>query len=370
MSLDRKKVIFIATLPPPVTGESLVNKLLFEDISTLAEVYSINGNLGDRAIKPGSISFLKIFSSLFWMFSSSTNILFRNFDAAYIVSGQTRMGIFRFLPLIWLCKLKCSNVVVHFHGSLAAETVSSLPWMIKKIIEKVFSTVKVVVLADLLKESHSAFFRNITVVNNFVPVDSYTGVVARIDRVNEGAEVNCLFMSNLLPEKGIVETVSSICKLLNHHYQINLTICGGGSDAAISSLRELIKKESRINYVGVVEGEEKYEILARSHIFILPTYYPIEGMPISLLEAARFENIVISTNQGAISEFVENGITGYICEKKSVDSLFLCIKKIIENSKQQSSMLDSAKKKVDGNYEQSTFLKKMRRLILNESNPT
>lgn len=47
---------------------------------------------------------------------------------------------------------------------------------------------------------------------------------------------------------------------------------------------------------------------------MFPTYYHNECFPLVLLEAMQHGLPCISTNEGAISDIVDDGVTGYIVE--------------------------------------------------------
>lgn len=70
------------------------------------------------------------------------------------------------------------------------------------------------------------------------------------------------------------------------------------------------KLEEYITYHGIVGGESKRNLLKECYIFALPTRYPNEGQPISILEAMGNGMFIISTDHAGIPDIVgtENGI--------------------------------------------------------------
>ena len=60
------------------------------------------------------------------------------------------------------------------------------------------------------------------------------------------------------------------------------------ADAAQARFRRTIGEwglDSYAEYHGVVRGAHKIEFLRRAHVFVLPTWYPWEGQPMSIIEA-------------------------------------------------------------------------------------
>ena len=68
---------------------------------------------------------------------------------------------------------------------------------------------------------------------------------------------------------------------------------------------------------GRVYGEEKETLFAKSDIFVFPSYYERETFGIVNIEAMSWGLPVISSNEGAISEVVQDGISGFIVNPKS-----------------------------------------------------
>lgn len=66
-----------------------------------------------------------------------------------------------------------------------------------------------------------------------------------------------------------------------------------------------------VTYHGIVDGDAKRKLLKECYIFALPTRYPNEGQPISILEAMGNGMFIITTDHAGIPDIVdaENGIT-------------------------------------------------------------
>ena len=78
---------------------------------------------------------------------------------------------------------------------------------------------------------------------------------------------------------------------------------------------------TEVEYLGVVRGEAKEELLRWSNIFVLPTYFQMEGQPISILEAMVMRNCIVTTEHAGIPDIVKEKINGYFCEARSAESL-------------------------------------------------
>ena len=77
--------------------------------------------------------------------------------------------------------------------------------------------------------------------------------------------------------------------------------------------------DAYVTYHGIVDGEKKRDLLKLCDFFALPTRYPNEGQPISILEAMGSGMFVITTDHAGIPDIVENGVNGIVIPKDSLD---------------------------------------------------
>jgi glycosyltransferase involved in cell wall biosynthesis len=83
-----------------------------------------------------------------------------------------------------------------------------------------------------------------------------------------------------------------------------------------------------VHYHGTVRGARKREILQEANIFILPTLYPWEGQPISIIEALAYGLPVIATRYRGIPEQVIDGRNGFLLEEKSPQAIADAVEKL------------------------------------------
>ena len=75
-------------------------------------------------------------------------------------------------------------------------------------------------------------------------------------------------------------------------------------------------------------GEQKRKLLKECYIFALPTRYPNEGQPISILEAMGNGMFIITTNHAGIPDIVEDGVNGIVMNNEFFDTkIIYCILK-------------------------------------------
>jgi glycosyltransferase involved in cell wall biosynthesis len=95
-------------------------------------------------------------------------------------------------------------------------------------------------------------------------------------------------------------------------------------------IKDLIKKDERIVFTGLIPRLDANAIINNTNVFLLPSKK--EGCPISLLEAISSGVIpIIADSKHASSELIINGKSGLILNEKGVNSYFELISNIINN---------------------------------------
>lgn len=131
------------------------------------------------------------------------------------------------------------------------------------------------------------------------------------------------FVGNLIPTKGLFETVKAVASLEN---DTTLFIAGPGTDSVINTIKEIAgyKLDKNIHLLGCLPNNKAVELINSVDIISLPSYYIWEAFPISILEAMSRGKIVISTNRAAIPDMltaIDGSKCGMLVEEKSVDSV-------------------------------------------------
>ena len=113
-----------------------------------------------------------------------------------------------------------------------------------------------------------------------------------------GNSLNIGYMSNLIEDKGIIifiEAIIYIKEVLGH--DIRAWIAGDyiGTPSKSRECYEKVKTKNYINYVGVIRDKQKWDKLLETDLFILPTYYKTEALPLSIVEAMRCGCLCISS---------------------------------------------------------------------------
>ena len=132
-----------------------------------------------------------------------------------------------------------------------------------------------------------------------------------------------LYLSNMIPEKGYIylkDAVQNLNSILDKKLYLDFAGNFITEEDKIKFLAS-ISDDPYINYHGVVHGENKRQLLIRSHIFALPTFYPYEGQPISIIEAYAAGCAVLTTDHSGIFDIFTPALNGWQVDKASQKSV-------------------------------------------------
>ncbi len=119
--------------------------------------------------------------------------------------------------------------------------------------------------------------------------------------------------------KGGGELIEAFKAVLKVHSDAQLTIVGCSPKVDVPNC----------NVVGRVSLEQMNEYYAHSSVFCLPTKF--EPFGIALLEAMTFKLPIVSTNVGAIPDFVVDGQNGYLIPPGDVNEIATALNKLLNS---------------------------------------
>src|SRR5690606_17905321 len=190
---------------------------------------------------------------------------------------------------------------------------------------------EVVVISEeqkkILLKSYPAIHTKLTKIYNGYPLDKRD-----IPVENEAKDFFCFGMiARAIPEKGWEPLIKAFLKLDND--KLRLALYGEGA-----YLEELKNRytDKRIVFYGFTN--EPLKSIASFDVGLLPSYYPAESLPTTIIEYLAMEKPVIATDVGEVRNMIavkENLSAGIIIEEtnkdKMVKPLYEAMKKMVED---------------------------------------
>ncbi|UCG26878.1 MAG: glycosyltransferase family 4 protein [Bacteroidales bacterium] len=365
-----KKILYFIQLPPPVHGVSTINQYITDStyINEGFELHilpirfskTIEGLRRKRPVK--IIKAIGLFLRLVY------RIITIKPDLIYFSVMPVGLGFIRDLLYISVMKLVKAKLTFHLHNRGIAEL--SRKWIWWKLYRFAFSNVNLIHVSNglfiseieplKLKDTKTFVVNN--TIENFEP----------LDRDDRSGPLSLLFISNLLPEKGLNVLLQALILVLKEFKNFHLNVYGASwSKKEDKRILDFIRQNNLSDHVtinGPVYGNEKKEVLQNANIFIFPSYFKEECFPLSILEAMQVGLPIIATRIGAIPEMIEDGKEGIIIDPKDTGMLYSAIQTLIEDETLKEHLGKMAKMKFQKRFGMEHFEEKMRSVLLEAAN--
>ena len=140
--------------------------------------------------------------------------------------------------------------------------------------------------------------------------------------------VSFLFVGRLIAKKGPRELVRAFARLrqLAPEIDTELVICGAGSlEAALRRDVEQLGLTQCVHLRGAVSSEAVRQAMGRAHIMVQHSVQTeagdMEGLPVSLTEAAACGLPIVATRHSGIPEIVVDGVNGFLVEEHDIEGM-------------------------------------------------
>lgn len=364
-----KSVLFVAPLPPPLTGQSIAVARLYEHIKASADVYMCD--MSKTSFVSGVASMQRLIFVVKSLFRISS--FARKVDKIYFNCAQSVAGNLRDLLIYAICWKQLPNMVIHLHGGAGMRVLLSDRHPILRSLNRLFlqRVGAVVVLGESLRGIYDgvASPKAVYAVSNFAEDEYFCDEAMVVSKFDAPKKIRLLFLSNLIPGKGHIELLQALTLLPKPvKNMIQVDFAGGfESYAAEAQFKKGVNQitDVTINLHGVVRGGQKKQLLLNAHLFCLPTYYAYEGQPISILEAYASGCAVMTTDHSGIFDIFTPGVNGIEVEKKSVQSIADGIIQSVENVENLIDFALANLKEANEKYRFSSHSKILDELILN-----
>lgn len=183
----------------------------------------------------------------------------------------------------------------------------------------------------LNQDDVDAFKQAKLVPNDKISILKGEGInVSRFELHNNSNKISFILVARMLWDKGVGEFVEAARVLKRKYPQVEFRLLGFlGVDNPSAISKEQMDawvNEGSVNYLGATKDVRPF--LYNSTCVVLPSYR--EGIPFSLMEGAAAGKPLIATDGVGCKEVIDDGLTGFLCKPKDVQSLSHCMEKIIQ----------------------------------------
>ena len=311
---------------------------LYKRLHNKFKIPTLHFMVGKRTKEKGLLS--RIFRMFHDYYKFAKCLKTNNIDLVHINPSLDLKSFIRDGIFALLAKVNKKKIVAFFHGwkkSFEAHIDRNFVWTFKFFFGKCNAFI---VLSEQFKKTLERWgivqpiYQGVTVIDE----DDLAGfdIQNALKKRQSSEKWHVLFLSRIVRDKGIYETIEAVSLLKSKYPMIELIVAGEGEE--LENVKSLVhnRKMSNVTFVGYIRDEEKRHIFEKSHVFCFPTYYG-EGLPVSVIEAIAYGLPVVTRPDGGLADFFKNEAHGFITESKEpavfanyIEKLFLD-KRLYEN---------------------------------------
>ena len=352
-------------MPPPHIGPTIATQIILNSrINKHFELIHLDTSDHRDISKLGAIDFQNFANAVKDYLKLAILIRKELPSLIYIPISQTTVGYLRDSIFILISKIFQKKVLCHLRGGNFRNWYLSSSSLTRWFVRRVHSLVDgQIVLGECLRR----LFQEILPDEKIFVVPNGKNFLDPIYNSNRKKnfykeKFRILFLSNLRKEKGLFDVLTAIPEIAGFSRHAEFEFVGEWRDKETKiEFDRFIKAHDMlpVKLFGPIYGRSKIDLLSSADIFVFPTYYPAEGHPWVIVEAMAAGLPIITTNQGAITESVKDGINGFIVEKKNPQQIAEKIKFLIGRPDIRKKMGEESRRLYLQNFTEEKMIERL-----------
>lgn len=171
------------------------------------------------------------------------------------------------------------------------------------------------------------------------------------------------YIGRLSEEKGVLNFVAAVQLLFEKNMDSNLKILIGGNGPLFPAIEHMLigsYVNKNVTLVGWISHDELPSYLNMLKLLVLPSY--TEGLPNIVIEAMSCGTPVLATPVGGVPDLIEDGVTGFILENNSPETILDGIRHALD-SPSIAEVSKNAEALVNGVYSYEKAVQRYREFI-------
>lgn len=355
--MERKpRILFVMHMPPPVHGAAMMGAMLHDCMvkQDWLDARFINLSASASVDEIGRRSWKKVLFIFRLLREVRHTLGAWKPDLVYVTPTSCLPALLKDALVVRAAKRSGCRILLHFHNKGVASR--SGHWLDDRVYRRFFAGTKVILLSERLTPDVEKYVKREDIL--YCP----NGLeLPAVRRSVSHAVPRLLFLSNLLPGKGVVDLLDA-CRLLKRRNTSFLCRFVGAPSGSISAetFRKMVEErglEGIVLYEGPLYGNAKLEALGEADMLVHPTRE--DCFPLVILEAMAAGLPVVSTREGAIPDEVEDGITGILCDKGNPEALADAIETLLQDNTVRERMGAAGRIRYETYFTRGQFEKRM-----------
>jgi glycosyltransferase involved in cell wall biosynthesis len=363
------RVLVVGQTPPPYGGQAMmIHRLVNSELDGIKIVHvrmAFSSSMGE-------IGRFRL-SKLFHLVSLIVQITYHRLMSGarvlyYPPGGPQKVPMFRDIVILCCTRWMFDKTIFHFHASGLAELYERLPgWQQALFRAAYFGVDAAVRISELTPEDGKLIgAKREFIVPNGID-DPWSSLPERSDEpASVERPLRILYVGVLHEGKGLLTLVDACRRLKSTGVEFQLDLMGQPeSEGFLARLQARIADagiDQQVQFLGVLNGADKWAAYARADVLCHPTYY--DTVPVVVLEAMAARLPVVSTNHSGVPSLVADGHTGLLVDPRDDAALAEALRRVAIDGRLRLSLGAAGRARFEREFTLAVHIEKIRRVFL------
>jgi glycosyltransferase involved in cell wall biosynthesis len=277
------------------------------------------------------------------------------------VHMSERLSVFRKGAIVHLAKAFGVPVVLHLHGADFADYCMALsPSSLHRLRRMMNKASAVITLGqywhDFVRDYLLVDEEKIAVLHNAVPEP------ATLHAPEKSNTCSILFLGVVCERKGVPVILRALATSPLRDLDWHIYFAGSGEVEKYQSEAREMGIFDKTTFLGWVDEAKVHEMMARSHLLVLPSRN--EGLPMAILESMAFGLPIVATPVGSIEDAITSGENGILVPVGSIDGLADAMTLLVKNPHVRSTMGIAARTRYLRSFSMPEYIKRLKAIFI------
>lgn len=361
---DRADILLVGQTPPPYHGQAVVTAMLFEHDWGELQVAMLRMGYSDSIDAVGKVSPGKLLHLLclvlktWWIaLSKRPEVLY------YLPASANKAPVIRDIIYLGAVRWCFAKTAFHYHAAGLPEYLAE-SGLLGRMGSLAYAGADVSI--EICRTDYSpgrAFGARRTVI---VPNGIDVAPAGCAHAQKEKPVV--LFVGALSEGKGVMELVETARLLAQKRPDVVFHLAG--SWASQDFEREVTQRirevglEKNIAFLGVLEGQQKWQAYADADVFFFPSHYQSENFPMVLIEALACGLPIVTTRWRGIPQLMGESDAAILCDIHAPDEYAAELESLLNDEQRCDHMSKAARSHYDSRFTRSQFIRSMEQVFV------
>jgi len=364
-----KKILVVGQTPPPYGGQAMMIQYMLDGDYQNLEMYHVRMCFSREFNDRGKFSLYKIIH----IFNIIGNIWRLRFckgihTVYYPVSSAPKVALLRDAIILMCTRFLFTEVVYHFHAAGVSEELPKYPWPLRGLVYWILKKPELAITSSEHNPKDAEYLKakKVEVIPLGIP-DSNRNEERKAFGTSSYLTVMFMGLLNFTKGEGVI--LDAVNMLNKSGRDVRFVLAGRfESDNYERAFRQKIHEyglENKVDYKGVVTGEDKKNMFLNADVFCFPSFFSSESFGIVMLEGMMYQMPIIASRWRGVQSVVNDGENGYLVDIKNASQIVTCISSLYDDRELLANMAKESRRLFVEKYELSKYLCKIEKAMTN-----